>query len=576
MSRESMCVMNTDRVSLVIVSDFTVTNLAAAFEHLPGLPSVNVTAAPFGQPTQVLLDDESVVWSGERDAALIWVRPEAVSSAISAVQAGSAVDRELLHAEAVAFANAVKQAAKRVQYCFVATLTVPWYQRAPGYAAAQSDGGTARAVALANEYLAMELAGIPNLWILDTQRWLERSQAGYDDQLWYLAKVPFAAGVFHAAAVDVQSVLRGLLGQARKLIILDLDDTLWGGTVGDVGWENLQLGGHDAEGEALVDFQKGLKALEKRGIMLGIVSKNDEKIAREAIQKHPSMILRETDFVGWRINWQDKVQNVQELTQELNIGLQSVVFIDDSPAERARVREALPDVLVPEWPENKMLYPRALMSLGCFEAGVRSAEDAGRTRMYIEERQREEAKTSAASMGDWLAALQLKVTVEPFARANAQRTVQLLNKTNQMNLLTRRMSESELALWATQSGHELWVFTVSDRFGSYGLTGIVGFTVEAQRAEITDFILSCRVMGRQVEETMLYVMVERARRAGAVTATATYQPTAKNAPCLRFFQQSGWHASGEDGHCFSWQIADQYVLPSHVDLDLLDGTRGAR
>jgi len=458
----------------------------------------------------------------------------------------------------------------------VATLTVPWYQRAPGYAAAQSDGGTARAVALANEYLAMELAGIPNLWILDTQRWLERSQAGYDDQLWYLAKVPFAAGVFQAAAVDVQSVLSGLLGRAKKLIILDLDDTLWGGTVGDVGWENLQLGGHDAEGEALVDFQKGLKALEKRGIMLGIVSKNDETIAREAIQKHPSMILQEADFVGWRINWQDKAQNVQELTQELNIGLQSVVFIDDSSAERARVREALPDVLVPEWPENKMLYPRTLMSLGCFEAGVRSAEDVGRTRMYIEERRREEARTSAASMGDWLAALQLKVTVEPFARANAQRTVQLLNKTNQMNLRTRRMPESELALWATQDGHELWVFTVSDRFGSYGLTGIAGFAVEAQRAEITDFILSCRVMGRQVEETMLHVIVERARVLGVRTIAAAYQPTAKNAPCLRFFQQSGWLASGEDGSCFSWQTADQYALPSHVDLDLLDGTGGAR
>lgn len=280
--------MTPDRALLALVSDFTVTNLAAAFEHLPGLPSVDIAVAPFGQPTQVLLDDESVIWSSDRDAAFIWVRPEAV-----------------------AFANAVKQAAKRVQYCFVATLTVPWYQRAPGYAAAQSDGGTARAVALANEYLAMELAGIPNLWILDTQRWLERSQAGYDDQLWYLAKVPFAAGVFHAAAVDVQSVLRGLLGQARRLIILDLDDTLWGGTVGDVGWENLQLGGHDAEGEALLDFQKGLKALEKRGIMLGIVSKNDETIAREAIQKHPNMILREGDFVGWRINWQDTARNVQ-------------------------------------------------------------------------------------------------------------------------------------------------------------------------------------------------------------------------------------------------------------------------
>jgi FkbH-like protein len=196
--------------------------------------------------------------------------------------------------------------------------------------------------------------------------------------------------------------------------------------------------------------------------------------------------------------------------------------------------------------------------------------------MYIEERQREAARTSAVSMDDWLTALQLKIAAEPFAHANAQRTVQLLNKTNQVNLRTRRMSESELASWAAQDGHELWVFSVSDRFGSYGLTGIASLAVEAQRADIADFILSCRVMGRQVEETMLHVLVERARVLGVRAIAATYQLTARNAPCLRFFQQSGWRASGEDGHCFSWQTADQYALPSHVDLGLPDGTGGAR
>jgi FkbH-like protein len=563
-------------VSLVIISDFTATNLATTLQHVADLPAVDAVIAPSGQPTQVLLDDDSMAWSGDRDAALIWVRPEGISSALSAAQSGTALDRDLLRAEVTTFANAIKRAAKRLRYCFLATLTVPWYQRAPAQSVAQSDGGIGRAVSLANECLITELAGTPNLWILDAQRWLDRSQAGYDDQLWYLAKVPFAAAVFRAAATDVQSLLRGLLGQSRKLIILDLDDTLWGGTVGDAGWENLRLGGHDAEGEALLDFQRGLKALEQRGVMLGIVSKNEETIAREAIQRQPSMILREADFVGWRINWQDKAQNVKELTQELNIGLQSVVFIDDSPAERARVREAFPDVLVPEWPENKMLYPRALMSLGCFEMGMQSAEDASRTRMYIEERQREEVKTSAASMGDWLASLQLRVTAELYSRANAQRTVQLLNKTNQMNLRTRRMSESELASWVAESGHELWVFSVSDRFGSYGLTGIAGIAVEDQRAEITDFILSCRVMGRQIEETMLYVLIVRARALGVRTIGATYEPTVKNAPCISFFQQSGWHTSGEDGSCFSWVTADQYELPSHVDMELLDAAVGAQ
>ena len=157
--------------------------------------------------------------------------------------------------------------------------------------------------------------------------------------------------------MDLKAGLNGLDGRGRKLIVVDLDDTLWGGIVGEVGWEQLKLGGHDHVGEAFADFQRALKGLNRRGILLAIASKNEERVALEGIAQHPEMVLSLDDFAGWRIDWEDKAQNIADMVAELNLGLQSVVFIDDNPAERSRVREALPEVFVPEWPADPALYP---------------------------------------------------------------------------------------------------------------------------------------------------------------------------------------------------------------------------
>jgi len=183
-----------------------------------------------------------------------------------------------------------------------------------------------------------------------------------------MGKLAFGNEVFKEAVKHVKSSLRGIRGKARKIVILDLDDTLWGGIVGDLGWRDLNLGGHDPVGEAFVDFQKTLKSLLNRGIILGIVSKNEESVALDALQNHPEMVLRPDDFAGWKINWSDKAMNIVELVAELNLGLDAVVFIDDNPVERACVKETLPDVLVPEWPEDRMLYKKALLDLDCFNS----------------------------------------------------------------------------------------------------------------------------------------------------------------------------------------------------------------
>jgi FkbH-like protein len=268
-----------------------------------------------------------------------------------------------------------------------------------------------------------------------------------------------------------------------------------------------------------------LKSLTNRGVLLAIVSKNEEATVLEAFNKHPEMVLKAEDFAGFRINWKDKAENIIELVSELNLGIESVVFIDDNPFERQRVRDALPEVFVPEWPDNQLLYKKELVSLRCFDNPSISVEDVERTQLYAAERQRTELKDRIGSLDEWLKTLGTTVTVEALNQSNLQRTTQLLNKTNQMNLSTRRMTEREMVDWVLPDNRMLWTFRVTDRFGDSGLTGIISLETENERGAIIDFVLSCRVMGRNVEETMLYTVVKYAQSISLEEIHARFLPT---------------------------------------------------
>lgn len=547
----------------LLVSDFNTLNLAGYLENDEDAPGVQPVPTPFGQVVPLLTDFSHPVWQQAPDFAVIWTQPEQVIPSFRNYSLNLPVNEEQVLAEVDAFARMIAAAAGRLQWVFV-----PAWVLDAGPGAGLRDwrpGGGARLLAQMNLALAQSLGRCENVFVLDTQRWITAAgNSAFSDKLWYQGKIPFSHAVFQAAVKEIKSALRGLQGQARKLIVLDLDETLWGGVVGDVGWEGLQLGGHDALGEAYVEFQKALKALTRQGVLLAIVSKNDADTALAAIREHPEMQLRLDDFAGWRINWGDKARNLVELAEELRLGLQSVVFIDDNPAERARVREALPEVLVPEWPENPMLYKRKLLSLDCFNHPLISEEDRGRARAYAAERQRTELQRQVGSLEEWLQSLQMVVRVERLAPGNLPRAAQLLNKTNQMNLATRRLSEAELRQWAEQPGQNVWVFRVSDKLGDSGLTGLASLKVEGESAQIVDFILSCRVMGRKVEETMAGWLVMQARQLGVKELWAEYLPTAKNKPCLEFWRRSGFHQ--ENCHRFRWHTSVKYPAPPFIQL----------
>jgi FkbH-like protein len=545
-----------------LVSDFTIGELERILNDPRASTVLDFESAPFGQVVPTLLSPPPE----GRDVLVVWTRPEAVIPAFDALLAYETVQEAEILKQVDEHCQLIARAASKYRAVFVPTWVLPHYRRTLGMLDARR-GGATHALALMNLRLMEKLAELPNTFVLSTQRWTESvGRNSQQPKLWYMGKVPFHTEVFAEAATDIRAALTGLSGGARKLLVLDLDDTLWGGVVGDVGWESLRLGGHDSLGEAFVDFQRAIKQLKRRGIVLAIVSKNTESVALEAITNHPEMVLKQEDFVAWRINWQDKARNIAELVAELNLGLQSVVFIDDNPVERARVREALPDVLVPEWPEDKLLYACSLSQLRCFDAPTISREDAERTEMYAADKKREAARVDVGSLDDWLRTLDMRVHMRKLDRTDLARTTQLLNKTNQMNLTTRRVTEAELEAWAARPEHELWTLRVSDRFGDAGLTGVVSLAFSGDRAKVVDFVLSCRVMGRKVEETLAHVAVEASRRRGAARVEAEYLLTAKNKPCLEFWQRSGFLANGNQS--FSWDARQPYPCPVAVGLVL--------
>jgi FkbH-like protein len=554
----------------LLISDFNIANLSSYLKKEANVPSIDSVSISYGEVFQTLLDDAAPCWNERPDFVVVWTRPEGILEAFRKLLDCYSVNEKDLNGQVDAFSAALRRASKRTQAMFVPTWVVPPFHQTHGLLDLAPNDGVARALTRINLRLLKKLEGEPAVYPLWADKWFQLAgPKAFNQRLWYLGKIPFSNDVFKAAARDLNAALRGISGQAKKVIILDLDDILWGGVVGETGWQGVRLGGHDPAGEALVDFQRELKALNRRGILLAIVSKNEKSIAIEAIAKHPEMVLKMDDFAGWRINWQDKAENIIDLMAALNLGLDSAVFIDDSPVERARVREALPQLFVPEWPSDKRLYPGALLSLDCFDRPSVTQEDRQRSRMCAVDRVRKESKIHLRNLEDWLATLKTTVNVELLNHANLPRTAQLLNKTNQMNLSTRRMSEAEFHAWAREATRRTWTFRVSDKFGDSGLTGIVSVEIDGSRARIVDFVLSCRVMGRKIEEAMLYVAIDWARSAGLEAVYANYSQTPKNRPCYDFFQKSGMTCPG--GNMFVWEGARAYPLHGAVRLIYDDG-----
>jgi FkbH-like protein len=350
----------------------------------------------------------------------------------------------------------------------------------------------------------------------------------HDPTLWNLAKLPFSDAFLPLYADHVGRIVAALRGKSRRCLILDLDNTLWGGVIGDDGVEGIVIGQGDPTGEAHLSVQQTALALRARGIVLAVSSKNHDEIARLPFQNHPDMLLRESHIAVFQANWNDKATNIKAIADALSLGLDSMVLLDDNPAERALVRELLPQVAIPELPSDPALFARTLLASGYFEAVTFSAEDCQRAEFYEGNARRVALREQAGDLASYLASLEMVMTVQPFDERGRNRIVQLINKSNQFNLTTRRYTEREIEEVGRDPDCFALQVRLSDRLGDNGMISVVICRRVGRDWTVDTWLMSCRVLGRRVEEAILQELLEQARQRGIDRIIGTYRPTSRN------------------------------------------------
>lgn len=350
----------------------------------------------------------------------------------------------------------------------------------------------------------------------------------HDPRGWFGAKLPFAQSLLPLVADHVSRLVAALRGKSRRVLVLDLDNTLWGGVIGDDGMEGIVLGQGDPRGEAHLAVQQAALDLRARGALLAVASKNEDRIARAVFRDHPDMLLREEHITVFQANWSDKAANLEAIAKTLSLGLDALVFLDDNPAERERVRQALPMVAVPELPEDPALYARTLLSAGYFEAIAFSEEDRRRAALYAANAERAALESQSGNLDGFLKSLNMTLHVASFDALGRARITQLINKTNQYNLTTQRLTEAQVAAAESDPATFTLQGRLVDRFGDNGMITVVIARKYGPRWEIDTWLMSCRVLGRQVEQAVLGEIVSAARAAGVEEIVGRYVPTARN------------------------------------------------
>jgi FkbH-like protein len=553
---------------------------SSTIEHLPpairvaGLRRgllIEVHSGAYGQYRQDLLDAGSALHRFAPQAALFSLSArEAIASislAATAAEVDDAIGRFIAELRSL-WRKAREIGAAVIQQTFI-DVSEPLFG---GYDRIVP-GAPSAVVTRLNDRLT-QAAAEDGALLLDVARASQRDgiDAWFDVGRWLQGKLeiaPQAAPFYGDLAARILAALRGL---SKKCLVLDLDNTLWGGVIGDDGLEGIVLGEGSGAGEAHLALQHYAKQLKERGVILAVCSKNDAKIAEAAFNDHPEMVLRRSDFAAFQANWDDKAQNLKAIAARLNIGIDSLVFVDDNPIERARIRQSLPMVAVPELPDDAAHYVRCLADAGYFEAVAFTADDRSRAEQYAANAEREALLGSSESMDDFLRGLDMTAVYGPFTAVDHARIVQLINKTNQFNTTTRRYASEEVSRIMDDPNSLTLQFRLLDRLGDNGLvsTMILRPTPDDDDAlEIENWIMSCRVFGRELEFEAMNLAVEAAKERGVRAFVADYIPTAKNDVISKLYPGLGFtkvdRAAAASG-ATRWRLdlADYVTRKTHI------------
>lgn len=371
------------------------------------------------------------------------------------------------------------------------------------------------------------------------------AEAVQDERTYFVGKLPVAVKYLPAIAEQVIHIIKALRGSVKKCVITDLDNTLWGGVIGDDGIEKIQIG-ELGQGQAFSALQTWLKELKIRGILLAVCSKNEEEAAKLPFEKHPEMVLRLEDFAMFVANWEDKAGNIRMIQQTLNIGMDSMVFLDDNPFERELVRSLIPEICVPELPEDKSAYLPYLRQCGLFETASFSEEDSRRTGQYREEALRATEQRRFENYGEYLQSLHMEAYVSPFDAFHTPRIAQLSQRSNQFNLRTIRYTEADVERLSKDERYETLFFCLKDAFGDYGLISAAVLEKQPEGVLfIEEWFMSCRVLKRGMEELIADTIVGKARELGCTRVVGEYLPTPKNRMVEHLYERLGFTPLGE-------------------------------
>jgi FkbH-like protein len=565
----------TKPVRLAVLGSATLTHLLPAI-RVAGLRRgiwIDTYENDFGQYAQELSDPDSELFAFKPTAVLLsldgYHLAAGVTAGLDAAGADAALD------EIKGRIRETWRLAREAFRCPVIQQTaLPVHPVVLGNNEHRLPGSRARFLARLNEALR-EMAEDAGVDLLAVEDYAARDgvTAWHDTALWHRSKQeisPVAAPLYGDL---VGRLLAAKQGRSFKCLVMDLDNTMWGGVIGDDGMEGIALGQGSALGEAYVAFQDYARELTRRGVILAVCSKNDEANAVEPFEKHPEMVLRRPDISSFVANWSDKAGNIRAIAEELNIGIDSLVFIDDNPFERNLVRQELPMVAVPEVSDDPTYFPRALADAGYFEGLSVTDEDRERTALYQGNKARDALQASATDLPSYLRGLEMQLVWKQFDRVGLQRIVQLINKSNQFNLTTRRYTDEDVfAVMDDPKAFGLQL-RLLDRFGDNGVIAIiVGRLQENQDLYIDTWLMSCRVLGRQVEPTTLNLIAQQAEKLGARRLVGEYIPTKKNGMVKDHYAKLGFTVMDRDEAGGNRNIIDLASFkPTETFIHVIEG-----
>jgi FkbH-like protein len=547
------------RSRIAILRSFTIETSIPFLRALAALHGIDLTVrvGEFNSYSQEVIDPNSWLYEFSPQIIIIAVQTrDLVPQLWAGTLDRSAGDPELQAQDCVSRIAALLQhlRSRSTAAIIVQNLELP-IDLSAGIMDSRQTLGQSESIRSINRALSLEALKYEGVHILDYDGLVSRygRTRWTDEKKWLTSRAPISSDCLVHLAKEYLKYIVPLCGRQAKVLVVDLDNTLWGGVIGEDGLDGIEIG-PEYPGAMYLALQRAILSIADRGVLLAICSKNNQADAMEALECHGGMLLRPKNFAAIRINWNDKAQNLREIALELNVGLDSLAFLDDNPAERQRVKLAMPEVMVIDLPEDPSEYATALHASPVFERLAITSEDRERGKYYSDQRERRQLEESAGSIEDFYRSLQMRAEIVAVTTATLARIAQLTQKTNQVNTTTRRYTENEILGMLDDPAWTLFGIRIVDKFGDNGIVGAIFMKTGTEAAEIDTFLLSCRVIGRTVETMMLSRACELAAESGCRRLTGWFLPTRKNAPAAKIYSDHGFTMAVETENGTLWEL----------------------